>query len=118
MIGIGIPYTTAIRIGVASGIAYLIGNMLDVYVFQYFREQFKVWFVAPTLSSIVATAIDSYVFFGSAFYRSADEFMRDNWLTVANDHIIIKVIISLFIVLPLYGLLLNFLLTKFKKENV
>lgn len=112
----GAPTSVALRIGVASGLAYLISTLLDVYVFQYFREKYNAWFVAPTLSSIFATIIDTYTFFGAAFYKGADEFMRNNWHIVATNHIVTKIIVSLLVILPLYGILLNYLMNKLKSD--
>lgn len=110
----GAPTSVALRIGVASGLAYLISTMLDVYVFQYFREKYKAWFIAPTLSSVFATVIDTYAFFGAAFWRGADEFMRNNWHIVATNHIITKIVVSLLVILPIYGALLKFILGKLR----
>ncbi len=110
----GAPTSVALRIGAASGLAYLISTMLDVYVFQYFREKYTAWFIAPTLSSVFATVIDTYTFFGTAFYQSADDFMRNNWHIVATNHIVTKIIVSLLVILPMYGVLLSYLQKKLK----
>jgi uncharacterized integral membrane protein (TIGR00697 family) len=111
----GSPWSVALRIGAASGLAYLASTMLDVYVFQYFREKFTAWFIAPTFSSIFATVIDTYTFFSAAFYQSTDEFMRNNWHVVATNHIITKMIVSLLVILPIYGILLSYILKKVKR---
>lgn len=113
----GAPTSVALRIGAASGMAYLLSTMLDVYVFQYFREKYKAWFIAPTLSSVFATVLDTYTFFGAAFYKGADEFMRDNWHIVATNHIVTKIIVSLLVILPIYGVLLSFLLKKLRTQT-
>jgi uncharacterized integral membrane protein (TIGR00697 family) len=105
----GAPAITAVRIGVGSGVAYLLGTLLDVYVFQYIRERYNSWWIAPTLASVVTTVIDTYTFFFTAFYRGANEFMAANWHIVATNHIIIKVLVGLLVVVPAYGLLLNYL---------
>lgn len=110
----GAPGITAVRIGLGSGLAYLIGTMLDVYVFQYIRERYSSWWIAPTLSSVVTTVIDTYTFFFTAFYRGANPFMADNWHIVATNHIVIKVCVGLLVVVPAYGLLLNYLQRKLK----
>ena len=36
----GAPESVALRIGFGSGVAYFLSNLLDVYVFQYFREKY------------------------------------------------------------------------------
>jgi uncharacterized integral membrane protein (TIGR00697 family) len=110
----GAPAITAVRIGVGSGVAYLLGTLLDVYVFQYIRERYNSWWIAPTLASVVTTVIDTYTFFFTAFYRGANEFMAANWHIVATNHIIIKVLVGLLVVVPAYGLLLNYLQRKIK----
>lgn len=111
----GAPTSVAARIGLGSGMAYLIATMLDVYVFQYLRERYSAWYVAPALSSVVTTVIDTYTFFGTAFAGGADEFMAANWHIVATNHIVTKIVVSLLVILPLYGILLNFLQKRFFK---
>lgn len=112
----GAPDSVAFRIGLGSGMAYFISNLLDVYVFQYFRERYQSWWIAPTLSSIASTFIDTYTFFGVAFAGGADEFMRNNWHIVATNNSISKVIVSLLVILPAYGILLNHLQKKLGKD--
>ena len=103
-------------IGVASAVAYLIGQLFDVTVFQRIREKVSVWWAAPLASGIFANIIDTYTFFGAAFYNSADQFMADNWLVIANADVVFKTIISLVIILPIYGTLLSYLLNRVKQE--
>ena len=109
----GAPDSVAFRIGLGSGMAYFISNLLDVYVFQYFREKYTSWWIAPTLSSIVSTFIDTYVFFFTAFAYGANEFMAANWHIVATNNSISKIIVSLIVILPAYGVLLGYLQKKF-----
>ena len=113
----GAPDSVAFRIGLGSGMAYFVSNLLDVYVFQYFREKFSSWWIAPTLSSIVSTFIDTYTFFGVAFAGGADEFMRENWHIVATNNSISKIIVSLVVILPAYGVLLGYLQKKVSAQD-
>jgi uncharacterized PurR-regulated membrane protein YhhQ (DUF165 family) len=113
----GAPDSVAFRIGLGSGMAYFISNLLDVYVFQYFREKYSSWWIAPTLSAIASTFIDTYVFFGTAFAGGADEFMANNWHIVATNNSISKIIVSLVVILPAYGLLLNHLQRKLANQE-
>lgn len=113
----GAPDSVAFRIGLGSGMAYFISNLLDVYVFQYFREKYSTWWIAPTLSSIVSTFIDTYTFFFTAFYKGANEFMAANWFTVATNNSISKVLVSLIVILPAYGVLLSYVQKKFVKDD-
>jgi queuosine precursor transporter len=100
------------RIGLASAVAYLIGQLFDVTVFQRIREKFSVWWAAPLASGIFANIVDTYSFFGTAFYNSANEYMAANWLNIANADVVFKTIISLIIILPIYGIILNRLLNR------
>ncbi|NDG29895.1 hypothetical protein EB118_07335 [bacterium] len=113
----GAPDSVAFRIGLGSGMAYFISNLLDVYVFQYFREKYQSWWIAPTLSSIVSTFIDTYVFFFTAFAYGANEFMAANWHVVATNNSISKIIVSLLVILPAYGLLLSWLQNKLEERQ-
>lgn len=108
----GAPIEVAGRIGLASGLAYTVSTLLDVYVFQYFREKFQAWWIAPLLSSVAATVIDTYTFFGTAFANGKDAFMAANWVSVATNHIVTKIVISLGVILPAYGVLLNYIQKK------
>lgn len=113
----GAPDSVAFRIGLGSGVAYFISNLLDVYVFQYFREKYQTWWIAPTLSAVASTFIDTYVFFFTAFYKGANEFMAANWHIVATNNSISKIIVSLCVILPAYGLLLNWLQNKLQNQQ-
>lgn len=108
----GAPDSVAFRIGLGSGVAYFISNLLDVYVFQYFRERYQTWWIAPSLSAVASTFIDTYVFFFTAFYKGANEFMAANWHIVATNNSISKILVSLLVILPAYGVLLNWLQSK------
>lgn len=106
----GAPQSVALRIGFASATAYLIGTMLDVYVFQWVREKFtKQWWAAPALSMVAANFIDSYTFFSVAFYQSADEYMAANWSEIAFSQSWLKIAVGFILFLPAYGVLLNYL---------
>lgn len=115
----GAPASVATRIGLGSGFAYFISNLLDVYVFQYFRERFaNTWYIAPTLSAIVSTFLDTYAFFGVAFAGGDDPFMSVHWMEVATNNSISKIVISLLVILPAYGLVLNYIQKKILQKSV
>jgi uncharacterized integral membrane protein (TIGR00697 family) len=106
----GAPSSVALRIGFGSATAYLIGCLLDVYVFQYVRERFtQQWWAAPALSMVVANFIDSYVFFSIAFSGSADEYMSAHWPEIALSQSLLKIVVGFIVFLPAYGFLLNFM---------
>lgn len=110
----GAPNEVAARIGLASGCSYLVSTLLDVSVFQYFRETYKQWYLAPMISSIVASFVDTYAFYFAAFYKNVGSVYQQDWIPAATNHAIIKIIVSLIIVLPLYGALLNYIQKKIK----
>lgn len=113
----GAPQSVAMRIGLASATAYAIGTMLDVYVFQYLRENWRQWWLAPAVSTVAANIIDTYTFFWVAFNNSADEYMAANWMEIAGSQVVIKIAVGLIIFLPAYGVLLRYLNGKLSNED-
>ena len=105
----------AFRIGLASATAYALGILIDIYAFQIIREKYPVWWIAPALSTVISNIIDSYTFFFTAFSGSSDNYMALNWFEIAGTQTVLKIIIGLLFFLPIYGVLLNFLLKRIKK---
>lgn len=102
----------AYRVGLASGTAYAVGTMLDVYVFQHIRERMSAWWIAPAVSTIAANIIDTYAFFYTAFYPAP-------WVgPVAFNNTLTKIVVGLIVFLPAYGLLLKYLKDKFGVDAV
>lgn len=99
------------RIAIASFMAYLLGQIMDVSVFNRLRQT-KQWWVAPTCSTIFGNALDTIAFFAIAFYNSPDPFMAENWVEIALVDYSFKMIISLSLFVPLYGVLLNYLIKR------
>ena len=97
----------AYRVGIASGTAYAVGTMLDVYVFQHIREKYTdAWWLAPAVSTIAANIIDTYTFFYTAFYPAP-------WVSaVAFNNTLTKIVVGLIVFLPAYGMLLSYLRNK------
>lgn len=56
---------TTLRIAVASGTAFLAGQLLDVSVFNRLRQ--GSWWKAPLVATVVASTLDSLIFFSVAF---------------------------------------------------
>mgnify|MGYP001224750221 FL=1 len=111
----GSSVNEALRIGFASASAYGISTLLDVYIFQVIREKYKYWWLAPSVSTVFANVIDTFVFFYAAFYNSTDDYMKENWTEIAVNQSFIKIVIGLLFFLPFYGILLNYLMKKIKK---
>ena len=103
------------RIAIASVLAYSIGQLLDVFVFSKVRERVgddglnlsSYWYLAPVVSTFFAQLIDTYLFYGVAFYNSTDDFMRDNWDLIAFNDFILKLVVCYLAFLPIYVLILN-----------
>ena len=121
LLALGDPH--AYRVGFASGTAYAIGTMLDVYVFQYIREKYtEAWWAAPAFSTIAANIIDTYSFFFVAFAGSLDaegnlSWIGANWHVVAQNNTLTKIVVGLIVFLPAYGILLNRLQVIGKKKK-
>ena len=96
------------RIAFASFAAYLLGQLMDITIFAKLR-QLRAWWVAPAASTIIGNLVDTLVFFGLAFYASTDSFMAAHWPEIASVDYGFKLIISLSLFLPAYGVLLKLL---------
>ena len=97
------------RIGIASGTAYLFGQLLDIAVFQKIRERSRRWWTAPMISTFFANITDTYLFYAVAFHRSTDAFMAGHWMELATVDLGFKIVVSILVFLPVYGVLLNYL---------
>lgn len=96
------------RIAFASFAAYLVGQLMDITVFAKLRQA-KSWWVAPSASTLIGNLVDTLVFFSLAFYASSDSFMAEHWTEIATVDYGFKLIVSLCLFLPAYGLLLKIL---------
>lgn len=106
------PFEIAIRIALASGTSHIVSNLLDIYVFQYFRNKYNQWYIAPSTSGIIVTVFSTYFFFALAFINSANAFMAANWYIVATNQILVKIVTSLIVILPVYKIVLDFITKK------
>ncbi|AEY00255.1 hypothetical protein GU3_02490 [Oceanimonas sp. GK1] len=104
------------RIALASFMAYVLGQIMDVSVFNRLR-QIKAWWVAPTCSTIFGNLVDTLAFFSLAFWRSPDPFMAEHWVEIAWVDYGFKLVFSLGLFVPAYGLLLKYLSRKMLGEE-
>ena len=81
------------RIAIASGGAFLLGQLLDVQLFDRLRR--ASWWLAPLLSSALASVVDTFVFFGGAF---AGEGLP--WVTWALGDLAVKLAMALALLAP------------------
>jgi len=94
------------RIACASFMAYALGQILDVHVFNRLRR-LPQWWVAPGCAMFLGNISDTLAFFFIAFYKSPDAFMAQHWVEIALVDYSFKVLICMVFFLPAYGVLLN-----------
>ncbi len=86
------------RIAVASGAAYLASQWLDIWIFDRLRR--GQWWRAPLVSSLLAMAIDTALFYGGSF-----AFTGAPWVTWAMGDYAVKLAMAAC-VLPAYRLVI------------
>ncbi len=86
------------RIAVASGVAFLFSQLMDVAVFNRWRA--GTWWKAPLIGSLVASTVDTAVFFFLAFAGS-----DLNWLTLAAGDLAVKALMAAVLLAPYRALL-------------
>ncbi len=86
------------RIALASGTAFLVSQLMDVAVFNRWRQQ--TWWKAPLIGSLVASAVDTGVFFFLAFAGS-----DMNWLMLAAGDLAMKALMAVLLLAPYRALL-------------
>lgn len=99
------------RIALASFAGYAVGQLMDILVFNRLRQGSR-WWLAPSCSTILGSLIDTFVFFAVAFYKSSDEYMAENWFAIGTVDYMFKLFVSLLLFIPLYGVLLNYIIKK------
>jgi queuosine precursor transporter len=104
------------RIALASFLAYVFGQFLDVLVFNRLRRN-RSWWVAPATSTVLGSALDTLMFFSIAFYQSPDAFMAEHWVEIALVDFSFKMVVSLLLFLPAYGVLLNYLADRLTEQT-
>lgn len=99
----------ALRIALASFCAYVSGQWLDIAIFQKLRQKPQ-WWVAPSVSSVFGNLFDTYLFFSIAFYGSSNVFLGTHWPEMAIVDLLFKLTVSLISFVPLYGVVLQYIL--------
>lgn len=82
------------RIAAASGVAFLVAQLLDVSVFDRIRHAGG-WWMPPLVSSLVASAVDTALFFSVAFAGTPVP-----WVTLALGDYAVKVALALSMLIP------------------
>jgi uncharacterized PurR-regulated membrane protein YhhQ (DUF165 family) len=108
------------RIAIASGSAFLIGQLLDIAVFQRLRNRY--WLVPPLSASLLGSLLDTAIFFTFAFapiFAFVDGFfgMADGslgsgapwlgigsevplWVSLASGDFVVKFLAALLLLAP------------------
>jgi queuosine precursor transporter len=114
------------RIALASGAAFLTGQLLDIQVFDRLRQ--KSWWQAPFMATIFGSILDTLIFFTLAFapalaFIDLGFGMEDGslgfaaslfgmevplWITLAVGDFCVKMLMGILALIP-YGALLNVL---------
>jgi len=82
-----------LRIVIASGAAFLAGQLLDIRVFDILRN--KLWFIPPIVSSILGSILDTVIFFSIAFYGT-----DSSWVVLALGDLAVKLFVDFAMLLP------------------
>ncbi len=90
----------SIRIAIGSGTAFIFAQLIDVQIFDKLRN--KKWFIAPLVSSIIGSTIDTFLFFSISFYGT-----EIPWITLSVGDLIIKLFIALVMLIPFRLLLVT-----------
>ncbi len=88
------------RIAIASGTAFLLAQLLDVHIFYKLRQ--KSWWQAPLFSTVIASFLDSLLFFAIAFAGTGLP-----WVKLAVGDFGIKIFMG-FCLLPVFRLFTYF----------
>lgn len=82
-----------VRIAAASGLAFLLSQMLDIWVFDRLRQ--SRWWRAPLIATALAAVLDTCVFWGVGF---AGEDLP--WVTWALGDLGVKLLMAVGLLLP------------------
>ncbi|MFN0041110.1 MAG: queuosine precursor transporter [Burkholderiales bacterium] len=81
------------RIGVASGLAFLSAELLDVSIFDWLRR--RIWWQAPLVSTLLGSVVDTVVFFTLAFYGTDMP-----WITLGVGDLAVKFVLAFATLVP------------------
>ncbi len=86
------------RIAVASGSAFIFSQLMDIAVFNRWRRQ--TWWKAPLIGSLVASVVDTSVFFFLAFAGT-----ELPWLQLAAGDLAVKAAMAALLLAPYKAML-------------
>jgi uncharacterized PurR-regulated membrane protein YhhQ (DUF165 family) len=86
------------RIAMASGTAFILSQLLDIAAFNRLRDMS--WWQAPLIGSLMASVLDTGLFFFLAFYGT-----DLNWVTLAAGDLAVKWLMAAVLLAPYRALL-------------
>jgi len=86
------------RIALASGVAFIVGQLLDIVAFNHLRT--KAWWQAPLIGSLLASVLDTGVFFFLAFYGTDLD-----WRMLAMGDLAVKWLMAALLLAPYRAML-------------
>ena len=101
----------SIRIAIGSGTAFIVAQLIDVNIFDKLRH--KIWFVAPLISSLAGSTIDTFLFFSISFYGTGV-----NWVTLSFGDLFIKIFVALVMLVPFRILLTHIRENSIKEKKI
>jgi len=91
----------SIRIVIGSGTAFLVAQLVDVHIFDRLRK--NKWYVAPLISSLIGSFIDTFLFFSISFYGTAV-----SWITLSFGDLFVKILVAFVMLIP-FRILLSYI---------
>lgn len=88
------------RIALASGLAYICAQLVDIQVFDRLRDQR--WWRAPLASGVLGAILDTAVFFSVAFAATGAP-----WVTWMLGDLAIKLVVNISMLAPFRALMWN-----------
>ena len=107
--------TFVARISLASFLAYVFGQILDIQVFDRLRRM-RQWWIAPVVSTLFGNLLDTFAFFSIAFWHSDNAFMAEHWVEIAWVDYGVKLAVMLMLFVPLYGMLLSAITRNLRRQ--
>ncbi|SUV68839.1 membrane protein [Bordetella avium] len=88
------------RIALASGLAYICAQLIDIQIFDRLRDQR--WWRAPLVSGVIGATADTVIFFSVAFAATGTP-----WITWLAGDLAIKLAINISMLAPFRALMWN-----------
>lgn len=88
------------RIALASGLAFLSAQLVDIYVFDRLRDQR--WWRAPLLGGVAGATLDTFIFFSVAFAGTGL-----HWVALLFGDLAVKLVVNTTMLAPFRAMMWN-----------